>query len=349
MESVVYSFFSRLQVAMWSRGLGVSEVKTLCGVSDGRFQRWKQDGTIWLSDSELKGIYRVTGFCPEFFQRGDISGLPECGFVDDSVPCASAVLGLELNGDLRRLFNYPHPEKIVLHSENVKQAARELRALWGFVDEKPLPNVVQLLESKGFGVFGMLPGGSVAVNRAGGFPCMFVPLFDSAARFRLEVVKQLGEIVLFPSGVNANQDVGKTASQFALEFCVPDNFVMKHMRASMPFDEIASFSTGLKVPFNLLAWKLFDMEYLTHDEYVSLMRLEKVRNPDSGVGYDRSRLFDVVVSDTGGLDVLARKIKFPVDVLGGLMLGVRPYAVFGSGAVELGARQNESRHLHVVK
>lgn len=349
MESGAYSFFSRLRVAMWSRGLGASEVKTLRGISNDRFQQWKQEGKIRLSDIEMEEICRITGFQPEFFYRGDISGLPECEFLDDFVSCASAVLGLELNGDLRRLFNYPHPEKIVLHSENAKQAARELRALWGLVDEKPLPNVVQLLESRGFGVFGMIPGGSEAISRAGGFPCMFVPLFDSATCFRLEVVKKLGEIILFPSGVNANQNVGKQVSQFALEFCVPDNFVVKHMQASMSFDEIAKFSRGLKVPFNLLAWKLFDMEYVTHDEYVSLMILEKVRNPDSGVGYDRSRLFDVVLESEGGLVSLSKKTFLPVDVLGSLMLGSRPYGVFDVGPKLLDSSGKGVRSLSLVE
>lgn len=352
MKNGAYSYFSRLRVAMWSRGMSIEQLRSGGFVSSTRIKAWENEGRMKLSPQELDAICVFTGFPKDFFSKGCIEGLPsEEEFVEgESILCASAVLGMELNDFLRKEFNYPTPCIPQLKSTSPEKIAQELRVAWN-VGESSLTNVVQLLESKGVGVFGVLPGTDLSFLKEGKFPCIFVPLGESAPVFRFEVVKQLGELILFPAGHGGVcvQDVERDVMRFAVEFCIPEKFILEHVGKSLRFDDVAYFSSGLKVPFDVFVWKLWDMGLLNTREYSEMLAINTSRDVDGSVVFDRSRLFDVVVSDVGGLDVLARKLKFPFDVLGWLMLGVRPYAVFGSGAVELGTRRDVSRHLHVVK
>ena len=352
MESGVYSFFSRAKVALWSRGMSIEQLRSGGFVSSARIKAWENEGRMKLSPQELDAICNLTGFPKDFFSKGCIEGLPsEEEFLEgEAILCASTVLGMELNDFLRKEFNYPTPCIPQLKSTSPEKIARELRVAWN-VGESALPNVVQLLESKGVGVFGVLPGTDLSFLKEGQFPCVFVPLGESAPVFRFEVVKQLGELILFPAGHDGVcvHDVERDVMRFAVEFCVPEKFIVEHVEKSLKFGDVAYFSSGLKVPFDVFVWKLWDIGMLNAREYSGLLMANKTRDVDSSVVFDRSRLFDVVVSDVGGLDVLARKLRFPIDVLGWLMLGVCPYAVFGSGAVELSTRRDVSRHLHVVK
>jgi len=111
---------------------------------------------------------------------------------------ASGALAFLLNDWLEERFSLPSPDLPDLREEEPEAAAITLRQHWG-LGERPIKNMVHLLESKGVRVFSMAED-TTEVDAFSLWrettPFVFLNTMKSAERSRFDAAHELGHLVL---------------------------------------------------------------------------------------------------------------------------------------------------------
>jgi Zn-dependent peptidase ImmA (M78 family) len=116
--------------------------------------------------------------------------------------------------------------------------------VWGLGDG-PLPNLVQLAESRGIRVLG-LPKAAEAVDAfsvwSEGFPYVFVCRAKSPERARFDLAHEIGHLILHSrsGAVDSRKGVEREADQFASAFLMPDDSLKRTLRFNASISEILS-------------------------------------------------------------------------------------------------------------
>lgn len=127
-------------------------------------------------------------------------------------------------------FELPDPSVPSLRGFEPEMAARALRAEWG-LGERPIKNVVHLLEAHGVRVFS-LPVDSANVDAFSvwhrNVPFMFLNPKKSAERGRTDSSHELGHLTLHSHGVPRSREAELEADAFASAFLMPAGDVLAH-------------------------------------------------------------------------------------------------------------------------
>jgi len=125
-------------------------------------------------------------------------------------------------------FALPETKLPDLHLFEPEEAAKMLRQEWG-LGEKPVSNMIQLLESKGIRVF------SLAENTAhvnayslwrNGTPYVFLNTYKSAESSRFDAAHELAHLVLHQDGGVTGRPAEEQANRFAAFFLMPKSDVL---------------------------------------------------------------------------------------------------------------------------
>ncbi|MGO1950965.1 MAG: ImmA/IrrE family metallo-endopeptidase [Mycobacteriaceae bacterium] len=130
-------------------------------------------------------------------------------------------------------------------------AAQTIRLMWG-LGEGPLPNIVQLCESKGVRVFG-LPAVADSVDAfsawSGGNPYIFLSRRKTPERSRFDIAHELGHIILHSSstGTSNHDQREQDADRFAAEFLVPSTSIRQRLAHNPSVNQILTFRQAFRV------------------------------------------------------------------------------------------------------
>ncbi len=213
-------------------------------------------------------------------------------------------------------------------------AAQATRSAWG-LGNKPAPNMVHLLESKGVMVFSLAEDcrelDAFAFWRYGR-PFVMLNMMKTAERSRFDVAHELGHLVL-------HREVGQTAKQheeeansFASAFLLPRQAMLATglRHASLP--QILTVKKSWQVAATALARRLHDVGMLSDWHYRSLMiELSKLgyrsAEPD-GVQREGSQLLTAVLDAMGDegyrLPQIADELALRPRELGEMLFGLAP-------------------------
>lgn len=160
-------------------------------------------------------------------------------------------------------FNLPNVEMSdLLQEKDPATAARGLRDVWG-LGEKPIPNMIKLLESKGVRVFSL----AEETQRVDAFSCwrdgapyIFLNTFKSAERSRFDAAHELGHLVLHRHG-GPHQDryVEKEADAFASSFLMPKSDVLSRVQFVNSIDSLVDAKRRWGVSLAALVYRLHDL------------------------------------------------------------------------------------------
>jgi Zn-dependent peptidase ImmA (M78 family)/DNA-binding XRE family transcriptional regulator len=124
-------------------------------------------------------------------------------------------------------FNLPPPDLIDLDGEHPEIAARSLRQIWG-LGERPVRNMVHLLEAKGIRVFALAENTKTVDAFSlwrGGQPFVFLNTLKTPERSRLDAAHELGHLVLHKHGGPKGRAEEHEANRFASSFLMPSDDV----------------------------------------------------------------------------------------------------------------------------
>lgn len=178
---------------------------------------------------------------------------------------AAGAISFAVDDWVTRRFELPAPDLLDLSGEEPEAAAAAIRQYWG-LGERPVRNMIHLLEAKGVRVFSLgedrreLDALSLWRNEK---PYVFLNTFKSAERSRFDAAHELAHLVLHKHGAPSGQEVEKEANRFASAFLMPEASV----RAAAPRIPGVTHLIGLKarwiVSVSALAYRLHALNLLT--------------------------------------------------------------------------------------
>jgi Zn-dependent peptidase ImmA (M78 family)/DNA-binding XRE family transcriptional regulator len=223
---------SRLRVARKRRLLNKTRLAQAIGV-DIRTVTGYERGEYEPAPNTLALIANTLRFPPGFFAGDDLHepspatasfrSLARMSAANREAALASGALAFLLNDWIESRFTLPTPDLPEFREENPETAAMAVRQHWA-LGERPIRNMVHLMEAKGIRVFSMFEE-TTEVDAfslwRGTTPFVFVNTLKSAERSRFDAAHELGHLVLHrhagsPQGREAEQEANRFASAFLM-------------------------------------------------------------------------------------------------------------------------------------
>ncbi|MYM41082.1 MULTISPECIES: helix-turn-helix domain-containing protein [Duganella] len=201
-------------------------------------------------------------------------------------------------------------------------AARILREKWG-IGERPIRNMVHLLESKGIRVFSLAENTKTVDAFSmwrNDVPYVFLNTTKTAERSRFDAAHELGHLVLHKhGGPQGGRIVEDQANQFASAFLMPESQV----KAKMPrVDSLANIVSGKqywKVSVAALNYRLHKLGITTDWQYRNfcIQIAERYRQVEpQGISRETSTVWEKVLGElrTEGISktTIANDLALPV-------------------------------------
>jgi Zn-dependent peptidase ImmA (M78 family) len=262
----------------------------------------------------IEKLVHALDFPREFFFRDDIDPIDASSASFRSLSAMTArerdaalsagSLAYELADWVRSRFNLPAAELLDLgHERDPAGAARTMRQHWG-IGEKPIGNMIKLLETKGIRVF------SLAENTRNvdafscwrnGEPYIFLNTFKSTEHSRFDAAHELAHLVLHKhGGPNQGRAAELEAHAFASSFLMPRDDVLATIPFVTSMKQVVKTKRRWGVSVAALAHRLHKLRVLSDWQYrtfcIQINRAFGDQEPD-GLASERSSVWQMVLTE----------------------------------------------------
>lgn len=273
----------RLTLARQRRGFSKIELARKLGVSQRAISAY-ENGEYPPSEDVLEKVANLFGY-PRSFFSGPVLEVPSKRNVSfralssltaaqrDSALTAGA-LAMELSQWLEERFELPVPDLPDLrHCQQTPEAgASALRAAWG-LGERPIKNMVHLLEAKGVRVFSLtydcrsVDAYSFWRNS---IPFVFLNTIKSSERSRFDAAHELAHLVLHKHGAPQGREAEEQANEFASCFLMPRHDVIAKAPYQVSLEQLLALKANWKVSAAALTHRLYKLNLMTEWHYRSI-------------------------------------------------------------------------------
>ena len=302
---------SRVELARKRRGLSKTTLAYKANVGRERIHRFL-NGTQVPSLRELESIAFVLKFPVSFFYRNEIDEPTSATFRSmssmtaperDSALAAGA-LSVELSQWIDERYKLPEPDILDLRDYPPAHAAAALRARWG-IGERPIGNMIHLLESKGVRIFSLVE----KCRRVDAFslwfhriPFVFLNTIKTGEHSRTDAAHELGHLVMHRHGLQKGRSIEKEAQQFAGAFLIPAGSARANigiLRAPT-MSKLVEMKHRWKVSVSLLAYRLHELKLISDYYYrricIEISKYGRRREPE-GIERETSHILALVFED----------------------------------------------------
>jgi Zn-dependent peptidase ImmA (M78 family) len=269
----------------------------------------------------------------------------------------AGALAFMLNDWVESRFELPSPDLLDLRDEEPEVAAAILRQHWG-LGERPVKNMVHLLEAKGIRVYSLAEN-SVEVDAFSLWhsktPFVFLNTLKSAEHGRFDAAHELAHLVLHRHSGPHVPDAEKQANAFASAFLMPHASVLANAPRMATLSYLIQLKKQWIVSVAALAYRLHALGLLTDWHYRTLC-IEmgqlgyRTKEPD-GAQRERSHVLATVFAALReeGVSkwVVANQLQIDVDELDKLVFGLMLVSLDGGSAAS--HPSGAGKHLRVVK
>jgi Zn-dependent peptidase ImmA (M78 family)/DNA-binding XRE family transcriptional regulator len=329
----------RLGTARKRRLLNKRGFAKALGVTEHTVMRWEKAETEPEPDM-LEAIARVLRFPKEFFLGEDLD-MPETASFRSYTTMSAAIrdaslsagaLGFMLSDWVEAQFNLPKIQLPDLHLYDPQEAARALRAEWG-LGEKPVSNMLHLLESKGVRVLSLAEN-TVKVNAysiwRAGKPYVFLNNYKSAESSRFDAAHELGHLVMHQDGGSTGREAEDQANLFASSFLMPRADVVAVIPRVSYLDQIIRAKARWRVSAAALAYRLRQLGILSEWKYrdlvIEMSSKGYNKNEPAPIERERSVVWEKVLTqlwaDKTTQIHIAKQLDLPEEEINGLIFGV---------------------------
>jgi Zn-dependent peptidase ImmA (M78 family) len=162
---------------------------------------------------------------------------------------AAGVVGVEIDRWISARFVLPELDLPMFDGQDPKTAAQSLRAMWG-LGTKPLPNLVQLCESRGVRVY-TLPPFADAVDAYSMWrddvPYIFLTRRKTPEHIRFDLAHELGHLVLHSAEPAETVAHEREADRFSFEFLMPEASLVEYLSYNACVSELLHVRDSFKV------------------------------------------------------------------------------------------------------
>jgi Zn-dependent peptidase ImmA (M78 family) len=248
---------------------------------------------------------------------------------------AAGTFAKELCTWIEQRFSLPEPSIPTLRGFRTPEAAAEaLRAEWG-LGERPIKNIVHLVEAHGVRVFS-LPVDSRAVDAFSIWhdkPFVFVNPKKSVEHGRYDVAHELGHLAMHTHTIPRNREAEAEADRFASAFLMPQGDVFGHVPAlsMITLNAIIRLKKRWGVSAMALAHRLHDLNIIKDWQYRTLIVAlssagYRSGEPEGLKERDASQVFAKVFATLRAEGVtrsmIARDLAFTTNEIDALLAGL---------------------------
>jgi Zn-dependent peptidase ImmA (M78 family)/transcriptional regulator with XRE-family HTH domain len=332
---------SRLVIARKRRGLtkiSLAQAINLTVRSISAFET----GSFLPSNDTIASLSEKLRFPVSFFSAPDIEepsvdgasfrALASMTASQRDMALAAGALAIELNRWINARFQLPTPDVPSLRGFEPEAAAVALRAHWN-MGERPIRNVLHLLESHGVHIFS-LPRDSDAVNAFSLWhreePYIFLTTDKSGERGRYDAAHELAHLALHSHGGPRSRASELEADRFASAFLMPQSSVLAVAPRNPNLLSLIQLKKRWSVSLAALVHRLRDLTMITEWQYRSLcfeisQRGYRVQEPE-GIPREASqvlaKVFEALRGEGMQRSAIAQEVHIDRTELEGLVFGL---------------------------
>jgi len=330
----------RLSLARMRRRLTAKSLADSSGLAPDTISRLERGLNI-PDDDTVEKLARALDFPASFFSQPDAEEI-DTGAVsfrsfskmsakERDAALSAGSLGLQLSAWVEHRFSLPAPTLIDLQYEpDPENAAAALRQRWG-IGEKPIGNLIGLLETQGVRVFS-LSENTASVNAFSFWrdekPFIFLNNFKTAESSNYDIGHELGHLVMHKHGdPKEGRSSEREADQFASAFLMPRSDVRARFPNGPPTDFIIQAKLRWRVSAMAMTRRLFDVGRLSEWQYksicIELSRRGYRSSEPVGIARETSIVWRKVLTQLWAERLtkndIARELHIPLDELEGLI------------------------------
>jgi Zn-dependent peptidase ImmA (M78 family) len=294
-------------------------------------------------DETVDKLIRALRYPRDFFFRDDIDpidastasfrSLKAITARERDAALAAGELAYEMADWVRAQFNLPTADLLDLgHEHDPAAAARTLRQRWA-IGERPIGNMVKLLETKGVRVFSLAEN----TKNVDAFSCwrnsepyVFLNTFKSTERSRFDAAHELGHLVLHKhGGAKQGRSVEHEAHLFAASFLMPRDDVLATIPFVTSLDQIVRTKARWGVSVAALAYRLHKLNSLTDWQYRTYcIQVNRKYGSDepNGLLPERSIVWKMILTELWKEGItkshIAARLSIPSDEIENLLFGL---------------------------
>ena len=331
----------RFGIARKRRLLNKKGVAAALGVSPYTVLRYESGKTI-PSNESVELIAKTLAFPFQFFFGDDLdepldalvsfrSQTAMSAAVRDAALAAGSI-GFLISDYVEERFDLPAVNVPDLNFYDPDTASRALRSMW-HLGEKPISNMVHLLESKGVRIFSLAEN-TKTVNAYSlwrrGKPYMFLNTMKTAENSRFDAAHELGHLVLHQDGKVKGREAEEQANQFASAFLMPQADILAEIPKVYTIERVVEKKARWKVSVAALNYRLRKLritsEWQNRNFCIEISKRGwNVAEPD-GIERERSVVWEKVLKALWGERTtsadIARELKIPEPEFLSLVFGV---------------------------
>lgn len=289
-------------------------------------------------ESTIDALVAALGFARAFFEQDDFDPIDASAASFRSLTgmtarerdaaLAAGSLAFEVMDWVSERFTLPESDILDLgHERNPVAAARMLRQHWA-IGEKPIGNMIKLLESKGARVFSLAED----TKNVDAFSCwrnnepyIFLNTFKSSERSRFDAAHELAHLVLHRHGGPQGRKAETEANNFASAFLMPQADLMSTIPYVSSVDQIIQAKKRWGVAAVALAYRLNKLGLMTEWQYIQINRQYRSSEPE-GIPVERSTVWQMILTelwkDGFSRSHIAQQLLIPDDELENLLFGL---------------------------
>ncbi len=353
---------SRLELARKRRGLTKKDLAHNLDVTDRTISNWYNHSDIDIKF--LEKISEILNFPKEFFLEESDLNLPNTETVSfralskissrkRDIALSQTVIAEIINKWLDTKFDLPTPFIPDLHElrDNstictevtrpeeysevlltyAQTCAEVVRKTWG-LGEKPISNIISLLESKGIRVFSLSDEAQevdACCQWINDRPFIFLNIAKSSERCRFDAAHELGHLVMHRHGIIEGRQMEQEANAFASAFLMPKKSILADPISSLTLKAIITKKKYWKVSAAALTYRYRQLNLITDWNaitiYKKLSELGRTIEPES-IPHERSLLLSKVLNilKSEGLrpSDIANQLKISFEDFNALTFGI---------------------------
>jgi Zn-dependent peptidase ImmA (M78 family)/DNA-binding XRE family transcriptional regulator len=361
----------RLDLARRRRALSQTDLADLVGI-DRRTLFGYDAGEFLPSDRVLELIASKLDFPLSFFFGEDIDqptpdtasfrAMTKLRAPVRDAALAQGALALLLGRWIEQRFALPPVSLPDLSREpSPEAAAAALRNMWGW-GERPIRNVIHMLESKGVRIFSM----DVEAREVDAFslwhgetPLILLNQYKSAEHARFDACHELAHLVLHRHGSprSASRIYEREAHEFASAFLMPRGSILANAPRFSTVPGLVVLKRKWGVSVAALAHRLYQVGVLSEWQYRSLYveiskrgyRTKEPEPMERETSQVLTKVFAMLRADGFGKSAAAQELDLSARELDRLMFGLTIVGLPGGGTKDDMPKRSNNPKLKVIK
>lgn len=333
--------YARVDLARRRRGLTRTALADAVGITTRGLRKIERED-VDASDQTIRGFASTLRFPLSFFYGDDLAALSPEGSSFRSLSTltarqrdqalASGELALHLLDWIEARFDLPEPDVPRYSGIDPATAAASVREHWG-LGQRPVKNVVHLLEAHGVRVFSLAEEcAEVDAFSAwqGSTPLVFLNTKKNAERSRMDAAHELGHLVMHAHGGPRGRTQEDEAHAFGAAFLMPPESILASVPQGASLARIIKEKHRWKVSALNLARHCHKLNLLTEWQYrsicISLSKRGRTREPEGMRHHESSqvlqKVFQAMRAEGISKTTVANDLSIPVEELNKSIFGL---------------------------